>query len=116
MQMSLKVTDELSQLLYNTFNWVKEESMITNVKLGSADGIYTESLTGISNIKMIIVTGSSPATITITKDGVPTALAIESVFAFSPSEVDRDLIESISITALNATASLYTVSVYGEAT
>lgn len=110
----LKIVDNLSILKSISDTWTRDEELVQTVKLGSSDGAYSIDFTSITNIKVIVVSGESPYTLTLTKNSIDSVLTSESLFVLVPSEVDRALLESISITATDATVSNYDILIFGE--
>jgi hypothetical protein len=115
MKLQLRILDDLTFKLNEEFTWTKNEEIEQTVKLGAADGEYSIDLSAISDIKFIVVYSTGPCTVNITKDYISTATAIETLFCYEPSELDRGLITTIGITALNSTPVDVTVKIFGEA-
>ena len=113
-ELQIKISDSLSILQSMLFTWTRDEEISQNIKLGSADGAYSVDISNVDNIKAIIVSGDSPCTLTITKNAATDTVSVESLFMLIPSESYRDLLESISITALNSTADNFNILIYGE--
>lgn len=112
--LAYKLSKDLSIDLNSSISWIDKEKLFKTVTLASGDGAHNIDVSSIENISMIIITSSDEFSVVITKNAVTSEMAVKNLFILQPSEVDRDLITQISITAINATSSDFTVAVYGE--
>ena len=110
----IKVVDNLSVLMNKTITWNSQEKLQQTLRLGSSDGPHTIDVSHIDKIKMIAIYSESPFIVGITKDYTLSVLDTQNLFVYTPSVIDRSLIETISITAIDVSIGSIDISVFGE--
>lgn len=114
MKLQLRVLDDLTFNFNEELTWTKNKKIEQNISLSSTDGEYPIDLTSIDNMKLILIKSDGPFTLSITKDYVMDTISVENFFCYQPSELERDSITEIGLTALDVSETDFVIQVFGE--